>query len=195
MSRRLVGSLGLLAALWLATGCSTLIVAASTTVGQDRPSYPSYTARQVVERRLGPAVASRPLPDGGVVATYRYRVREPEPNAVGKFVAEAELDLVRADARLWLLLQPLLIPTATGAALYAVFDARHDTVTFGFGPHGELLYANAPPGYGPDDDALAAPSIGALRRSCWGEPEADPDAAERRYVECLTSRFAIWAMP
>jgi hypothetical protein len=179
--------------LLLVTGCSSLIVMTSTLPGQERPSYAAYTARQRVESRLGMPVATRALPDGGAVATYQYRVRRP-PNAVGEFVMKADMALLQ-DPRVWLLMQPLLITTATAAAIYAAFDAHHDTVTFGFGPDGELLYVGAPPPYGAEDDALAAPAIGDLRRSCWGEPDADTDAAERRYVDCLTSRFAIWAIP
>jgi len=194
MMRRLGGGVTLAVLVLLATGCSSLIVIASTAPGQERPTYASYTARQRVESRLGAPVATRALPDGSVMATYRYRVRRP-PNAVGQLVLDTELALVLEDRRIWLLMQPLLIPTATVAAVYAAFDAHYDTVTFGFGPHGELLYVGAPPPYGAEDDALVAPGIGVLRRTCWGEPEPDADVAERRYVECLTSRFAIWAIP
>ena len=65
---------------------------------------------------------------------------------------------------------------------------------FGFGPDDDLLYLGTPPAYGPDDDALAAPTIGALRKSCWDGPESGGSAAERRYVECVTKRFAVWGL-
>ncbi|TMQ20477.1 MAG: hypothetical protein E6K82_17440 [Candidatus Rokuibacteriota bacterium] len=194
MSARLGVHLSVLSLLVLGAGCSTLIVAASTTLGQDTPVYPSYTARRLVEDKLGKPVAVTPLPDGGVVATYRYRARVAEPNAVGRGTVSAELAAMRLDPRIWLLLQPLLIPTATGAAIYAVFDPQYQRVTFGFGPDDDLLYLGTPPAYGPDDDALAAPTIGALRKSCWDGPESGDSAAERRYVECVTTRFAVWGL-
>jgi hypothetical protein len=195
MSARLASAVSLLGFLLLGAGCSTLIAAASTKLGRDTPVYPSHTARHVVEDNLGRPVLATPLPDGGVLATYRYRGRVSQPNVVGGIAAEIDVGTLRADPRLWLLLQPLLIPTAIGAAMYTVFDPRYETVTFGFGPDDDLLYVGAPPPYGASDDDLAAPSIGALRKSCGAGPAArNPDAAEREYVECVTGRFAVWGL-
>jgi len=178
----------------LTSGCATLIAKAPTyMLGRDTaPDYPFRTARARVDAQLGPPIETTRLPDGGHVAVYKYRARNREPNAVGKVVTEIER---------WfgpqLLVHPggwgidlLLIPIATGAAIYDVAIPPQGTVTFTYSPYGELLHYGAPPSYGPGDHALGQPAIGALRTSCSSNGERD----ERQYVECVTRRLAVWGI-
>jgi hypothetical protein len=182
----------------LTSGCATLIVKAPTMLGRDTaPHYPFRTARAHVDAQLGPPSDTTRLPDGGHVAAYKYRARNREPNAVGKVVMEIELLALRSGAGMgqaagygFLGLEVLLIPIATGAAIYAVATPSQGTVTFTYSPYGELLHYGAPPSYGPGDHALGQPAIGALRTSCWSNGERD----ERQYVECVSRGLAVWGI-
>ena len=84
----------------------------------------------------------------------------------------------------------MLLPIATGAAIYDVAIPPQGTVTFTYSPYGELLHYGAPPSYGPGDHALGQPAIGALRTSCWSNGERD----ERQYVECVSRGLAVWGI-
>ena len=73
-----------------------------------------------------------------------------------------------------------------GFAIHTAAHLPHDEVQFTFSLDDQLLDYGAPPSYGPDDRAVEAPSVGAIRESCRSYAE------ERAYVQCVTRRFAIW---
>ena len=204
MTQRLVFALAALGVLMFGGGCSAVIAWVPTTLGHDAPpEYAFRTAHEQVEAKLGKPLEVTALPDGGQVAMYQYRMREREISDLGKDVIMAEvasLFVPQAGGLLWLVLQPAFISTAAGAAIYQVAHPQYGTVTFTFGPYGELLHTDAPPSYGPADDPLEQPSIGALRRSCWTGAESQPpgprkpERDERAYVECVARRFAHWGI-
>lgn len=196
MNARVGTALAALNALVLASGCSALIAVTPTMLGRDAaPTYAFDTQRQAVGAALGAPIASEPLPDGGAVVTYRYRQR-PRPSDVSSGVVAVDVHAFRADPYLWLLLQPLLIPTAIGAAIYTAATPTYLPVTFTFGPHGDLLYVGRPPGYGAAEDVVAAPTVGALRRTCWTSEAAEAALEERNraHLDCVLLRFAVWAI-
>ncbi len=201
MRQRLALALAALGVLTFGGGCSAVIAVAPTRLGRDTPpEYAFRTAREHIEGKLGKTLELMALPDGGHVAMYQYRMRERRISDVGRGVMMAELASFFLQPQLWLLLQPVFISTAAGAAIYQVVHPHYGTVTFTFGPYGELLHTGAPPSYGPADDPLEQPSIGALRRSCWTGADSqpagppNPESNERAYVECLARRFAHWGI-
>jgi hypothetical protein len=170
-----------------ASGCTIPIVAAPTLLGRDQaPTYAARTQRETVDGVLGAPVATTALPDGGVVATYRYRQRVRQVNETSGGVVAVELASLQIHPYVWLVLQPLLIPTAIGSAIYTAATPTYATVTFTFGPQADLLHEGKPPGFGAPDEAVAAPTVGALRRTCWAGPQS--------HVDCVLLRFAVWAV-
>src|SRR6266852_3330521 len=66
-----------LGVLLLSAGCSSLIYYATSRTGSETPPQPRLAlTRDDVEAKLGKPVAVTPLPDGGQVATYEYRLRD-----------------------------------------------------------------------------------------------------------------------
>ncbi len=201
MTQRLAFALAALGVLTLGGGCSAVIATVPTRLGYDRPpEYAFRTAPEHIEAKLGKPRELTALPDGGHVAMYQYRMREGRISDVGRGVMMAELVSFFGNPYVRLGLQPAFILTAAGAAIYQVAHPQYGSVTFTFGPYGELLHTGAPPSYGPADDPLEQPSIGALRWSCWTDAESqpagprEPEREERAYVECVARRFAHWGI-
>ncbi len=197
--------------LFFGEGCSALLLRAASQ-GDETPFQVALgSMRDDVEAKLGRPVTARPLPDGGQVAIYEYRL----PDEGARKAAELAL-------RLYLLpfavgghpVGALMLSTLSDSlfmpyALYKVATARvlrdRGRVTFTYGPDGRLLYGGLPPPYGAPDDAVEPPSVGAIRRSCWSQGQAElPDssagggekvaAEDYLYVGCVSRGFAIWGI-
>lgn len=222
MRNELILAAAAMGLLFFGSGCSALIL---HTVGKggESPSQLSVGAtRDDVEAKLGRPVTVRPLPDGGQVAIYEYRLPDPKAQkmveaALGQWIPNP----YSGGAPPAILLEPLFF---FPYAIYKAATPQREKVTFTYGPDGRLLYRGLPPPYGPIDDAVEtpsigtirepygpiddvvqAPSIGAIRESCrLQERREGPDrpvrqgdgqlAAAEMYVECVSRRFAIWAI-
>ena len=182
--------------LFLCGGCSALILY-DISQGDETPfQIPLGSTRDDVDAQLGKPVTVTPLPDGGLVAIYEHSL--PVPGA-GK---AAEL---AAGLFFYTLPLPAFETIFVPYALYKAATAPQGKVTFTYGPDGRLLHLGLPPYYGPEDDAVGAPSVLAIRKSCWSHEESDlPDrpmskggdvkSSDRSYVQCVWLGFAIWGM-
>jgi hypothetical protein len=181
MSRSMVALL-CLAIMPVISGCATGAVGP--------PTYPLRTARAHVDKQLGPPIETRALPDGGHVATYRYPVFDRGPNPIAAFAMDGVMRGAGGGAGAGVVALALLGIAAAAVAHQATTPSSYLTVKFTYSPYGELLHDGAPPRYGPEDDAVGQPTIGALRMSCASDGERD----ERQYVECVVRRFAAWGI-
>jgi len=188
MIRRLALLATTFAVLVCSGGCSTAIYYAASRAGHETPPQPHLgLTRDKVDAELGKPIAVTMLPDGGQIATYRYRQRDPKAKegvgtSVGIHVAIGYLTKGYG----WLLISPLVEPVLMGFAIHTAAHPPHGEVQFTFSPDGQLLDYGGPPSYGPDDPAVEPPSVGAIREGCRSYAE------EHAYVQCVTRRFAIW---
>lgn len=206
MRTKLVVLAAALGALLLGGGCSSLIYLATSKTGSETPpEVRSGLTSNDVTSKLGKPVAVRPLPDGGQVATYEYRL--PDRGAVQKAKETAGIHLFLWGAGLGalsVLAEPVLMGMAIHNAVINAATPSRGSVILTYGPDGRLLVYGSPPSYGPPEDALEPPSVGALRKSCWSgdrigsaAPETGGEEAateDREYVECVARRFAIWGI-
>jgi len=169
-------------------GCSTAIYYAASRAGHETPPQPHLgLTRDKVDAELRKPIAVTALPDGGQIATYRYRQRDPKAKeGVGTSVGIHAAIGYLTRGYGWLLISPLVEPVLMGFAIHTAGHPPHGEVRFTFSPDGQLLDYGGPPSYGPDDPAVEAPSVGAIRESCRSYAE------ERAYVQCVTRRLAIW---
>jgi hypothetical protein len=183
-----------------------MIYYAASRAGYETPPQPPLgLPRAQIDADLGKPILVTLLPDGGQVATYRYRARDPE----AKEGVEGSLGVHYAIAYVTqgygvLLISPLVEPVLIGMAIHQAVHPPYGEVQFTFGPDGRLLDYGRPPPYGPADAVVDAPTLGAIRRRCWsyGGSAAAAGAAgsetggyeERAYVECVASRFAVWSL-
>jgi hypothetical protein len=169
-------------------GCSTAIYYAASRAGHETPPQPSLRlTRDKVDAELGTPIALTPLPDGGQIATYKYRQRDLK----AKEGVETSVKIHAAIGYLtrgygWFLISPLVEPVLMGFAIHTAANPPRGEVQLTFGPDGQLMDYGRPPSYGPDDAAVEAPSVGAIRQGCRSYVE------EHAYVECVASRFAVW---
>ncbi len=181
-------------------GCSS-VIAAGGYFGVDpsrlRQELPVGSTREEVEAKLGKPVASRALRDGGRVDTYEYRVRDPQ--GLAKAIIFAELNVLFS----WSLgaAEFFFLPYA----IATVMKSRGQEILT-YGPDDRFWERGAPPPYGPSDDAVEPPSVGAIRKGCWSQEQGGrPDhpaggggggvrPAEYMYVECISRLLAIWGI-
>ena len=83
--------------------------------------------------------------------------------------------------------------TITDEIVQALFDVKIDR-------------PGSRPPYGPPDDVVEPPSIGAIRTSCWAQNDSEPSdhpviggrenlsPSEDLYVRCVARRLAIWGV-
>ena len=188
MAPRLALLAATFAVLISSVGCSTAIYYAASRAGHETPPQPHLgLTRDKVDAELRKPIAVTALPDGGQIATYRYRQRDPKAKeGVGTSVGIHAAIGYLTRGYGWLLISPLVEPVLMGFAIHTAAHPPHGEVRFTFSPDGQLLDYGGPPSYGPDDPAVEAPSMGAIRESCRSYAE------ERAYVQCVTRRFAIW---
>jgi hypothetical protein len=171
-------------------GCSTAIYYAASRAGHETPPEPRLSlTRDQVDAGLGTPSAVTPLPDGGHLATYKYRQRDPKAKEgvqTSAGIHAAIGFLTRGYG--WFVISPLVEPVLMGMAIHRAANPPHGEALFTFSPDGQLMGYGRPPQYGPDDAVAEAPSLGAIRQSCWAYAE------ERAYVECIATRFAIWSL-
>lgn len=129
-------------------GCSPLIYYATSLRGSDTAPTPGLgLTRKDVEAKLGAPVSVTPLPDGGEVLTYEYRMKDQREMA--KTLLDIHAGLVQVFGPGGLLFSALLEPLFTGFAIRdAVRGAPHEKVMFTFDPDGRLLHYGAPPSDG-----------------------------------------------
>ena len=219
MRNRLVLAAAAIGLLCFGSGCSALILHVVSKGGESPSQLSVGATRDDVEAKLGRPVTVRPLPDGGQVAIYEYRLPDPKAQEMATRALGQWLPLCQG-APCGILTEPLFF---FPYAIYKAATPPRGKVTFTYGPDGRLLYLGSPPPYGPVDDAvempstgtareayglidaIEAPSIGTIRESCRlrdrGEsPEHSVGAGGKRltaaeiYVDCVSSRFAIWAI-
>jgi hypothetical protein len=91
---------------------------------------------------------------------------------------------------------------------YAVYKWKthpRSQVKIAFGPDGRLAWIGSPPPYGPPDDAVELPSIGAIRTRCRPQDGYEPSnrtvgsnenlsPPEDLYVRCVVGGFAVWGI-
>ena len=197
MKNELILATAAMGLLFFGGGCSAMILAAASK-GDASPSVGSR--RDDVEAKLGKPITVRPLPDGGQVAIYEYRLgASVDPKA-------QELTI-----QMWvpgfgfpygLVLEPFFLPYA----IYKAATRPEGKATFTYGPDGRLLYHGLPPSYGPADDAVAVLFEGEIREQCRSEHPAERrdveaggsaqglPAPDYRYQECIVRRLAIWGI-
>lgn len=171
-------------------GCSAVIYQVASRAGHETPPEPRLSlAREHLDRELGAPIAVAALPDGGQLVTYTYRQRDPKAAAMATTSVEVHAAIAYVTQGYGVLfISPLAELVLTPMAIYRAATPPHGEVQFTISPDGLLLAYGRPPSYGPEDTAVQAPSIGAIRRSCWAFSE------ERAYVECVARRFAIWSI-
>jgi len=169
-------------------GCSTAIYYAASRAGRETPPQPRLgLTRDKVDAELGTSIAVTSLPDGGQIATYRYRQRDSK----AREGMDTSLGIHGAIGLLthgygWLVISPLVEPVLMGFAIHTAAHPPHGEVHLTFSPDGQLMDHGRPPAYGPDDAAVQAPSVGAIRQRCRSYAE------EHAYVQCVTRSLAIW---
>ncbi|SRR6266849_4709847 len=205
MRTRLILLAAGLGVLLLSAGCSSLIFYATSLTGSETPPQPRLAlTRDDVKAKLGKPLAVTPLPDGGQVATYEYRLRDRAAEGKALDTAAFHLFLWKELRELGVVISVLAEPVFTGMAIYNAANPSRGQVTFTYGPDGRLLDYGSPPSYGPPEDAVEPPSVGAFRKSCWlrdraglasvGTGGGEAATEERAYVECVARRFAIWGI-
>jgi hypothetical protein len=170
-------------------GCSAVIYHVASRAGHETQPQPRLSlAREQLDRELGAPIAVTPLPDGGQLATYKYRQPDPKAAEMAKTSAEIHWGIGGFTQGMgWILISPLVELVLTPMAIHRAANPPRGEVQFTISPDGLLLGYGRPPSYGPDDAAVEAPSVGAIRRGCWV-------SEERAYVECVASRFAVWSI-
>jgi len=169
-------------------GCSMAIYYAASRAGHETPPQPHLgLTRDKVDAELGTPIAVTSLPDGGQIATYRYRQRDSKAREGmdTSFGIHAAIGLLTYGQG-WLVISPLVEPVLMGFAIYTAAHPPHGEVQFTFSSDGQLMDYGRPPSYGPDDAAVEAPSVGAIRERCRSYAE------EHAYIQCVTRRLAIW---
>lgn len=219
MRNKLILATAAVGLLCLGSGCSAVILHAVGKGGESPPQLSVGATRDDVEAKLGRPVTVRPLPDGGQVAIYEYRLPDAKAQEMAK---DALLQWLPAcqGAPCGILTEPLFF---FPYSIYKAATPPRAKVTFTYAPDGRRLYKGSPPPYGPVDDAVEtpstgtaresyglidaveAPSIGTIRESCRRQDRgerSDPSVgaggrqltAAEIYVDCVSSRFAIWAI-
>ena len=158
-------------------GCSTAIYYAASRAGHETPPQPPLgLTRDKVDAELGTPIAVTLLPDGGQIATYRYRQRDPKAREGmdTSFGIHAAIGLLTYGQG-WLVISPLVEPVLMGFAIYTAAHPPHGEVQFTFSSDGQLMDYGRPPSYGPDDAAVEAPSVGAIRERCRSYAGSRPD--------------------
>lgn len=171
-------------------GCSTVIYHAASRAGHATPPQPRLSlAREHLDKEFGAPIAVTPLPDGGQLATYKYRRPDPKAADMARTSGEIHLGIGYLTQGLgWVLISPVVELMLTPMAIHRAANPPRGEVLFTISPDGLLLSYGGPPPYGPEDPAVEAPSVGAIRQGCQAFDE------ERAYVECVVERFAVWSI-
>ena len=186
---------------FLTQGCGTAILASSWGVLPESLSVGS--TRGQVEAKVGKLVHSRFSSDGNRVETYDYRAYK--ASEWGTFSGGLDLgggQAIAAAAMIYLVVDALAI---TPYALYKLATHPRNQLQIAFGLDSRVVWIGTPPAYGPFDDAVEAPSIGAIRRRCWAQDGKEPSdrpvsggenprPSEGSYVRCVSRGFAIWGI-
>lgn len=190
MIRRLLLLAVALAGLISSGGCSLAISHMAARAGHETAPRPSLSlAREQLDGQLGAPIAVAPLPDGGQLATYRYRQHDPKAEQMARASAAIHVGIGYATQGYgWILLSPIAELVLTPLAIYHAATPPRGEVQFTISPDGLLLGYGRPPGYGPEDATVEPPSLGAIRRTCWASDGDDV------YVECVAGRFAVWSI-
>ena len=199
MKNELILATAAMGLLFFGAGCSAMILHAARKGDEVPYKLPVGSRRDEVEAKLGKPITERPLPDGGQVAIYEYRLGA---SVDPKTLEGAVLMWFPTPYPLGLVVEPFLLPYA----IYKAATRPKGEVPFTYGPDGRLLYFWLPPSYGPADEVLAALSHGEIREQCRSEHPAerrDVEAAgsaqglpvpDYRYQECMVRRLAIWGI-
>jgi hypothetical protein len=171
-------------------GCSAAIYHVAGRAGHSTPPQPTLNlAREDLDGKFGAPISLAPLPDGGQLATYKYRQTDSKAADMAKTSAEIHAAIGGLTQGMgWFLISPIVELVMTPMAIHRATNPPRGEVEFTLSPDGLLMGYGRPPSYGPDDAAVEAPSVGAIRRGCSAFSE------ERAYVECLASRFAVWGI-
>ena len=171
-------------------GCSAVIYYAVSRAGHETEPQPGLgLAREQLDKEFGAPIAVTPLPDGGQLASYKYRRQDFKAAEMARTSVEIHWGIgMWTRGYGWFFISPLAEFVLTPMAIYRVANPPRGELQFIISPDGLLLGYGQPPSYGPEDAAVEAPSVGAIRRGCWAFSE------ERAYVECVASRFAVWSI-
>jgi len=171
-------------------GCSAVIYYAAGRAGHATQPQPGLSlAREQLDKEFGAPIAVTPLPDGGQLATYKYRLPDHKAAEMAKTSVAIHWGIGEWTRGYgWFLISPLVELVLTPMAIYRAANPPGGEWQFTISPDGLLLGLGRPPSYGPEDAAVEAPSVGAIRQGCWAFSE------ERAYVECVASHFAVWSI-
>src|SRR5713101_2008464 len=131
MRTRLILLAAGLGVLLLSAGCSSLIFYATSLTGSETPPQPRLAlTRDDVKAKLGKPLAVTPLPDGGQVATYEYRLRDRAAEGKALDTAAFHLFLWKELRELGVVISVLAEPVFTGMAIYNAANPSRGQVTF-----------------------------------------------------------------
>jgi hypothetical protein len=163
--------------------------------------------RKDVKAELGKPIASESTPDGGRVDTYDYRRLDTADMHIAMFgLHRNAVQGLGYYALLNIVTYGALDLAISSYILYrGLTTIPRSRVKIAFGPDGRLAWIGSPPPYGPPDDAVEIPSIGAIRARCRPQDGYEPSnrtvgsnenlsPPEDLYVRCVVGGFAVWGI-